>query len=130
MRLAVMTAVLALVAAAPAGARPQAPGAPGKKPTWAPADKHGFGTSTTRASRVWFTLRAADLSEVYYPTLGTPSVRGLEFAVSGRSFVERESRSATTSVTQSDPESLTYTQVTTSRRGRWRLTKTYVTDPA
>lgn len=52
-----------------------APGAPGQKPDWLPADRHGFGTSTTRASKVWLTLEGGELSEVYYPRLDTPSFR-------------------------------------------------------
>src|ERR1700742_5114273 len=60
-----------------------APGAPGAKADWAPADKHGFGTSKTLASKVWFTLEGGELSEVYYPTLDTPSFRDLQFAVDG-----------------------------------------------
>ena len=84
--------VLAVCAMAPkADARAQAPGAPGDPHTWAPADKHGFGTATALASNVWFTLRDAELSEAYYPDLGTPSLRGLEFAVTdGRTFLDRE----------------------------------------
>src|SRR3954449_12611000 len=80
-----------LVIAAPALAKPPAPGAPGAKHTWAPADKHGFGTARERASHVWFTLRAASLSEVYYPRIDTPSFRGLQFAVTdGKTFLDRE----------------------------------------
>ena len=68
---------LAVCAMAPkADARAQAPGAPGDPHTWAPADKHGFGTATELASNVWFTLRDAELSEAYYPDLGTPSCAG------------------------------------------------------
>ena len=37
-------------------ASPGAPGAPGKKAIWTPADKDGFGTSKTTASKVWYTL--------------------------------------------------------------------------
>ena len=73
-----------LGAPAPAHARERAPGAPGGKATWAPADKQGFGTSATKASRVWFTLRKAELTEVYYPDLSHPSARSLEFMVDGR----------------------------------------------
>src|SRR5688572_33197836 len=73
--------VLALVAA-PAAARTRADGAPGAKPTWTPADKQAFGTSSTRESRVWFTLRERELTEVFFPDLGTPAIRTLEFAVS------------------------------------------------
>ena len=49
--------VAALLVAPQAGAsEPVAPGAPGAKSTWTPADKHGFGTSRTPDSEVWFTL--------------------------------------------------------------------------
>ncbi|MBV8953103.1 MAG: hypothetical protein JO179_03125 [Solirubrobacterales bacterium] len=106
-----------------------APGAPGAKPDWAPADKHGFGTSRTSASRVWYTLEGGELTEVYYPRLDTPSFRDLQFVVSdGRSFVERE-RDSTIQRTESvSGYQLIYRQVNTDVHGRWRLTKTYVTD--
>ena len=51
---------------------------------WTEADKDGYGTSTTRASKVWHTLDDGRLTEVLYPDLGTPSVKTLEFAVSGK----------------------------------------------
>ena len=41
-----------------------APGAPGAKADWAPADKHGFGTSRTTASKVWFTYKRRVASRV------------------------------------------------------------------
>jgi glucoamylase len=55
-----------------------APGAPGAAAVWTAADKHGFGTSTTTQSKVWYTLGQGQLTEVYYPQLDTPSVRNLE----------------------------------------------------
>jgi glucoamylase len=89
-----LLAALATLALPAAGAA-DAPGAPGAKTVWAPADKQGFGTATGVRSKVWFTLQGGALSEVYYPTLGTPSVRDLELVVSdGRTFTDRE-RSAT-----------------------------------
>ena len=107
-----------------------APGAPGAKPDFAPADKHGFGTSTTPASKVWFTLEGAELTEIYYPRLDTPSFRDLQFVVTdGHSLVETERDSTSQRTVLVDPRSLTYRQVNTDKRGRWRLTKTYVTDP-
>src|SRR5689334_14897999 len=90
-RLAMLTTVLALGATATAHAQ-TAPGAPGAKATWTSADKHGFGTATGTASRVWFTLSQGGATEVYYPDLGTPSVRTLDLVVSdGRTFAERDS---------------------------------------
>ncbi len=110
------------LAAAPAYARDRAPGAPGDAADWTAADKHGFGTSTTRASKVWFTLRARELTEVYYPDLGTPAVRDLEFVVGD------QGESAGTGKVERLAGSLTFRQ--TVATSRWRLTKTYVTDPA
>jgi len=88
---AVVVVLVAGATAAPAVAAPQAPGAPGTVHVWAPADKHGFGTARQAQSDVFFTLRAASLTEVYFPDLSTPSFRGLQFAVTdGHSFVDRE----------------------------------------
>ncbi len=115
----------------PALAGGGAPGGPGDKPTWAPSDKDGFGTAKSTASKVWFTLENGDLSEVYYPNLSTPSVRDLQFVVSdGKTFAERETDSTTHTTRLADQKSLVYKQVNTEKSRRWRITKTYVTDPA
>src|SRR5690242_8375234 len=115
-------------AAPPAGA---APGGPGAAATWTPADKQGFGTALGTASKVWYTLEHGRLTEVYYPNLGTPSLRDLQLIVTdGRTFADLESAATTSRITVPDPGSLTYTQTDTARSGRYRITKTYVTDPA
>src|SRR5215212_5558504 len=106
-----------------------APGAPGQKTVWAEADKDGFGTSTTAESKVWHTLDDGALTEVYYPDLGTPSVRDLQFVVSdGATYSERERENASHQIALTDQRSLSYRQVNST--SRWRLTKTYTTDPA
>jgi glucoamylase len=120
--------VVALAAAGPAAAAP-APGGPGERTSWSPADKQGFGTAVNRGSKVWHTLRRGALSEVYYPDLGTPSVRAMEFVVTdGRTFTDRET-DVRSRVSLADPKSLTYEQVTGSSEHGWRLHKTWVTDP-
>ncbi len=125
----VLAVILAALLAAPAAAAPSAPGAPGSKQTWAAADKHGFGTARDTRSNVWFTLRSPDLTEVYYPDLTTPALRELEFVVSdGRSFADRETGRGVASHVSAATGSLTYTQTTSTRR--WRLTKTWITDPS
>jgi glucoamylase len=107
------------------------PPAAGATLTWTPADKDGFGTSTTTASKVWHTLEGGELTEVYYPDLGTPAVRDLQFVVSdGRSFSEGETDAPGKRVELVDRRSLTYRQTNWDRSRGWRLTKTYVTDPA
>jgi glucoamylase len=97
--------------------------------TWTEADKDGYGTSTAVTSKVWHTLDDGRLTEVFYPDLGTPSVRSLEFVVSEGKFTQRDTQAQTRSVQLVDPRSLTYTQVN-EEPGRYRITKTYVTDPA
>ena len=68
---------IAIVAPAAAGAAPNAtaPGAPGAKAFWTPADKQGFGTSTTAQQQASGTrCSGGELTEVYYPDLGTPQL--------------------------------------------------------
>jgi glucoamylase len=120
----------------------------GANADWLPANKTGFGTSYTTASNVWFTLQGGRLSEVYYPRIDTPSVRNLDFIVTdGKSFATR-AQDASTSLTRlvnlrhpadqkgmdddsaDNPKSLTYQIVNRDRENRWRLTTTFVTDPA
>ncbi|MET0615005.1 MAG: glycoside hydrolase family 15 protein [Thermoleophilaceae bacterium] len=98
--------------------------------TWTEADKDGYGTSTTTSSRVWHTLDDGRLTEVFYPDLGTPSVRSLEFVVSdNKGFSQRDTEARSHSIQLIESRSLTYRQVN-EEPGRYRITKTYVTDPA
>ncbi|HEX2771988.1 MAG TPA: glucan 1,4-alpha-glucosidase, partial [Micromonosporaceae bacterium] len=70
------------------------------------------------------------LSETYYPAADTPNVRELSFVVSDGASMRRETDAGIEREVQlADSRSLTYRQVATDP-GRWRLTKTYVTDPA
>ena len=137
--LAVTTTVLALVAAllgltarTAEAAAADAPGAPGATATWTTGDKEGIGTSRSSASKVWYTLTGGTMSEVYYPSGVTPNVRELQFAVTdGATWTQLESDDTVTrSVRLADATSLTYQQTSTDKQGRWRLTKTYITDPA
>ena len=129
-----------LVAAPAAHADRPAPGAPGAIHTWAPADKHGFGTAHQLAGNAYFTLRQASLTEIYFPDLSTPAFRGLQFAVTdGKTFVHRETvdddprhiepvAPGVTATVEPLPRSLGYRQVT--RTARWKLTKTWISDPS
>jgi glucoamylase len=98
------------------------------KPNWLPADKQGFGTSRTRASKVWFTLEGGELSEVYYPRLDTPSFRDLQFAVDG--MPERDAAFHRSLLLDPNAQSLTYGQISVDRHDGWQLIKSYVTDPS
>ena len=130
MRTVPLLLLVLAVLATPAAARTRAIGAPGAAPTWTPADKQAFGTSATRESRVWFTLREREMTEVYFPDLGTPSLRSLEFVVARpgpEMAVDRETAHATGVVERL--EGLNFRQTVTGPESRWRLTKTYTTDP-
>lgn len=130
--LALVAALAVTTAPVVAAAEPERtlppPPAPGAKSRWTEADKTGFGTSRARGSRVWFTLQGGRTSEVFYPDLSTPSVRSLELVVSdGRTFTDRAA-DMTHAVTRPDERSLRFTQVSTDREGRYRLTQQLVTD--
>lgn len=111
-----------------------APGAPGVDEQYQAADKSGFGTAATPASKVWLTVqRDGGLGELYYPDLSTPGARALEFVVAdGHGHAVRARAGATVRVSTSltDDRSLSYRQTFTDSSGRWRLTADYVTDPA
>lgn len=120
-----------LVASALCSQAQQAPGAPGSKPSWSNGNKAGLGTSATAKSKVWFTLgEDGVLNEVYYPAIDSANTRSLELIVTdGKSFAELESRDTNHAVEVPDPAALVFTQVNTSRSGRYEIRKTYITDP-
>jgi glucoamylase len=133
--LVLVAGLLGIVPAASQAAPPaSAPGAPGEAHTWAPGDKDGFGTSRTtgsQASRVWYTLNNGVLTEVFYPRIDTPSIRSTQLVVSdGKTFADREDEDTVQRVALADPRSLIYRQVNTAKSGKYRITKTYITDPA
>jgi glucoamylase len=109
-----------------------APGAPGTDEGFLPADKSGVGTSTTLGSTVWLTIqKEGGLGEMFYPDLGTPSARALQFIVADRRRQRAVAASAAADVTTTllDDRSLLYRQTFRARNGRWAFTATYATDP-
>ena len=75
MRRSPLVLLVVAVLATPAAARTHAPGAPGASRPGRTPTSRPFGTSATRESRVWFTLRDREMTEVYFPDLGTPALR-------------------------------------------------------
>lgn len=137
---AAVTATLALGAGAltaPSSAAPAPPAVPGAKqaPPGEPtvfdsADKEGYGTAYGPRSKVWFTMRAGTLSDVYYPTNSTPSVRSMQLVITdGETFTDTEAADTTHRIRLLDRRSLTYRQVNTAKSGDYRIVKTYVSDP-
>jgi glucoamylase len=128
---ALLAAFAGVAVPTPAVAAPPAPGAPGAASTWSPGDKDGFGTLRTRGSKVWYTLNNGTLSEVFFPRIDTPATRDTQLVVSdGATFADREDLATRQEVRLPDGRSLVCRQVDTARSGRYRITKTYTTDPA
>lgn len=109
---------------------PDAPSSPGKASTWAPGDKDGFGTSRTRKSKAWYTVNGGILTEVFFPRIDTPASRDTQLVVSdGETFADREDEDTDHEVQLLRARSPVYRQVNTAKSGKYRITKTYVTDP-
>lgn len=108
-----------------------APSAPGVPSAWTSGNKDGIGTSTTTQSNVWYTLGAGIMNEVYYPTVDTANVQDLQYVVAdGKGYTQLERDDTDHAVVLTDPRALSYKQVNTAKDGRYRITKTYTTDPA
>ncbi|WP_412539257.1 glycoside hydrolase family 15 protein [Longispora sp. K20-0274] len=108
-----------------------APGAPGVGSAWTTGAKDGLGTSATTGSKIWFTLGQGITHEIYYPQVDTANVQDLQFVVSdGATFTELERDATNHTTTLTDPRSLSYDQVNTAKSGKYKITKSYATDPA
>ncbi|MGB8383558.1 MAG: glycoside hydrolase family 15 protein [Dermatophilaceae bacterium] len=108
-----------------------APGAPGGGSSWATGNKIALGTATGSASPVWFTVANGVMTEVFYPRADVPNVQDMQYVVSdGATFVELERDATTHAVSMPDERALEHMVVNTAKNGRYRLTNTYVTDPA
>ncbi|WP_437603885.1 glycoside hydrolase family 15 protein [Sorangium sp. So ce590] len=97
---------------------------------WGPAEKSFLGTSTTTASRVYFTGHRGIVSEVFYPVLDTVNSVDLQFLVgdTAKTFVDEEKQQSY-SVTQPDKRSMRWQAVTSNSGHNWRITKTIFADP-
>ena len=96
---------------------------------WATAAKNGFGTSNTLASKVWFTLANGEMTEVFYPTVDMPNVRGLQFLIITGKQTENEAEDTVHRLELPNPASLTFRQINRAKSGAYTITKTYITDP-
>ena len=99
-------------------------------PRWTRGAKEGVGTAYTTASRVWYTVAAGILTEVFYPTIDTPQIRDLQFLVSdGASFFHDERRHTASKVTCVDEAALGFDIVNAARDGRYTIRKTLIAAP-
>jgi glucoamylase len=128
-RLTVAGVVLALVVPL-GGTVAAAPAVTGVMSHFGLARKDCVGTARNTTSKVWYTVAGGVLSDVYEPTVDTTNVQTLQFVVTdGRTFTDLQGRDMSYTVA-ADRTGMVCTVTSTARSGRYRLTTTYLTDPA
>ncbi len=107
-----------------------APGKPGARPRWTSAAKTGVGTAISRESHVWFSLSRGILDEIYHPFIDCAITRDFGFMVTGPDgFFSEEKRDTEHEIQPLAAGAPGYRLINTCREGRYRITKTIVTDP-
>jgi glucoamylase len=107
-----------------------APGHPGIEPRWTSSAKSGVGTAIGARSRVWFTISHGILNEIYYPRVDQANTRDFGLLVTdGAEFFSEEKRHTTSEVALLAPGVPGYRLANTCVDGRYRITKTIITDP-
>ncbi|MBI4218672.1 MAG: hypothetical protein HY682_00915, partial [Chloroflexi bacterium] len=105
-------------------------GYPGIEPRWARGAKDGVGTAYSASSRIWFTLFAGIITEIYYPTVDRPQTRDLQFLVSdGRTFFHEEKRLKTQGTERISDHVLGYRVRNTDPDGRYSIAKEVIANP-
>ena len=107
-----------------------APGWPGIEPRWTSSAKEGVGTSASYQSRVWFAISHGIINEVYYPRIDQANTRDMEFLVAdGDQYFSEEKRDTNRRIAPLEQGVPGYRLVNSCKRGRYRITKTVITDP-
>lgn len=104
--------------------------------TWTSGAKNGLGTaifnpeSGRHSSNVWFTLSHGMLTEVYYPDMSHAQLQHLQFMVTdGATFIDFEASDMNHDTRLLSEDALVYRQVNTSKRGKYQISKTWITNP-
>ena len=105
------------------------PGSPGIAPRWTSSAKSGVGTSASAQSPVWFTISHGILNEIYSPRLDTACIRDFGFIVTAKDYFSDEKRDADNIITTVEDGVPAFRIVNTAKDGRYRITKTILTDP-
>lgn len=105
-------------------------GRPGIEPRWTRSDKEVVGTAYSASSRLWFTMAAGIVSEVYFPTIDHPQTRDLQFLITdGETFFHDERRHTETKIEPMSPHALGFRLTNRERNGQYALVKEILTDP-
>ncbi|HEY5036535.1 MAG TPA: hypothetical protein VII74_05330, partial [Chthoniobacterales bacterium] len=108
----------------------EAPGHPGMKPHWTSSAKSGVGTAIDPQSRVWFSISHGIVDEIYHPVLDHATTRDFGLIVTdGRDFFSEEKRHTKHEIAPLAQGAPGYRLTNTCEQGRYRITKTIVTDP-
>jgi glucoamylase len=105
-------------------------GAPGIDARWTRSDKSAVGTAYFAGSRLWFTLAAGIVSEIYYPTIDRPQIRDLQYLITdGETFFHDERRHTRCEIEQLSQHSLGFRLTNTNEQYGYRIVKEVITDP-
>ena len=105
-------------------------GWPGMEPRWARGDKDGIGTAYAASARIWFTLWAGIITEVYFPRVDRPQLRDLQYlATDGETFLHEEKRHLVSSYERLESNTLGFHVVNCDPEGRYAIFKEIITDP-
>jgi glucoamylase len=105
------------------------PGSPGISPHWTSSAKSAVGTASGAQSSIWFTVSHGILNEVYAPRLDNACIRDFGFIVTANAYFSEEKRDADHTVVLIEDGVPAFRLVNTSRDGRYRITKTVLSDP-
>ena len=102
----------------------RAPGGPGIEPRWTHGAKVAVGTAYSTSSRVWYTLDAGCVTEVYYPRIDTPQIRDLQFLFTdGEPLFHDERRNFTSEIDCITETALGFEVTNRENEGHYRLRK-------
>ena len=110
--------------------QPRATGAPGIAPRWTRSAKDVVGTAYSTSSRIWYTVSAGVINEIYFPTIDLPQVRDMQFLVSdGESFFHDVRRDMLSETEYLGDHGLGVRITSRDRADRYRLTYEVIADP-
>jgi glucoamylase len=108
----------------------EAPGYPGKDPSWTSSAKDGVGTSISRGSLIWYTLSQGIVNEIYYPRIDQANIRDFQFLVTdGSNLFEEEKIDCDHEITTLEQGVPAYKITNTSHQERYTIEKIILTDP-
>ena len=105
-------------------------GHPGTALFGAPSRKDGFGTAYSADSQLWYTMWRGVVTEVYYPTIDRPKLRGIEYVVTdGETFLHDEAVHMESTIERPHEHALGYRVQSRDPEGRYTIDKEVLSAP-